>query len=95
MVKVLGRHYGLPKKPWLVLILKRHVGHIVHIGLFTHKIGAKKGDTKRGKKNEQRSNAEPLDAIDGLQKVFVHKNLYFKAYRLALILLERGANRFP
>jgi hypothetical protein len=66
VVKVLGRHHGLPKKPWLVLILERHVGHIVHICFFAHKIGAKKSDAKRAEKNQQRSNAKPLDAIDRL-----------------------------
>ena len=53
------------------LLIQRQAGDFVQIAVVAEK-NAHQRETESAEKNQQGRNAEPLNAIDGLEKVFVH-----------------------
>ena len=49
------------------------MGHFFHIAFVAQEIGFEKSDTKGGEKQQQRGDTKPLNAVDRLQKIFVHE----------------------
>lgn len=65
--------------PELLLVFQRHISHTLRLFLFGKK-GTNNGEAESAEKQQQRDNSEPLNALYGLQNVFVHDVKLLKGY---------------
>lgn len=59
-------------------VFQGFMGHCFHIAFIAQEKSSEERYTKRGEKQQQGCNTEPLDTIYGLQEIFVHNDVLFK-----------------